>query len=183
MACWNHPFEVARIEAQTRGSLGQETGSMVSVMKDIIKENGVRRFVPRDCSQNRFRHLADVVYGHRGEDSERGIERERFARGFAVQRRTLKKKKKKKKKFAAAALVAIAIYTRRQLIDEIAFLAFVQRSRQRFQAPPRLLLRSKLFRTGVPRWAPSRIRINISPRSLVNHSFPRAFFEKLYRFL
>ena len=51
MACWNHPFEVARIEAQTRGSLGQETGSMVSVMKDIIKENGVgglfRGIVPR----------------------------------------------------------------------------------------------------------------------------------------
>jgi hypothetical protein len=51
MACWNHPFEVARIEAQTRGSLGQETGSMVSVMKDIIRENGVgglfRGIVPR----------------------------------------------------------------------------------------------------------------------------------------
>ena len=51
MACWNHPFEVARIEAQTRGSLGQETGSMVSVMKDIVKENGVGGLFQRDRSR------------------------------------------------------------------------------------------------------------------------------------
>jgi len=41
MACWNHPFEVARIEAQSRGNAGQPVGSMVSVMHDVVRADGV----------------------------------------------------------------------------------------------------------------------------------------------
>ena len=41
MACWNHPFEVARIEAQTLGNAGKPVGSMVSVMRAIVKTDGV----------------------------------------------------------------------------------------------------------------------------------------------
>ena len=37
LASWNHPFEVARIEAQSRGNAGIPTGNMVSVMRDIVK--------------------------------------------------------------------------------------------------------------------------------------------------
>ena len=40
-ACWNHPFEVARIEAQTLGNAGKPVGSMVSVMRAIVKTDGV----------------------------------------------------------------------------------------------------------------------------------------------
>ena len=51
LASWNHPFEVARIEAQSRGNAGIPTGNMVSVMRDIVKESGVgglfRGIVPR----------------------------------------------------------------------------------------------------------------------------------------
>jgi|TARA_B100000674_G_scaffold12308_1_gene9123 hypothetical protein len=51
LASWNHPFEVARIEAQSRGNAGLPTGNMVSVMRDIVKENGVgglfRGIIPR----------------------------------------------------------------------------------------------------------------------------------------
>jgi len=42
MACWNHPFEVARIEAQTLGVLGKPVGSMTKVMSDIVRVDGVR---------------------------------------------------------------------------------------------------------------------------------------------
>jgi hypothetical protein len=41
MACWNHPFEVARIEAQTLGNAGKPVGSMVKVMRDIVRADGV----------------------------------------------------------------------------------------------------------------------------------------------
>ena len=51
LASWNHPFEVARIEAQSRGNAGIPTGNMVSVMSDIVKESGVgglfRGIIPR----------------------------------------------------------------------------------------------------------------------------------------
>ena len=51
MACWNHPFEVARIEAQTLGNAGKPVGSMVTVMRNIVKVDGVgglfRGIVPR----------------------------------------------------------------------------------------------------------------------------------------
>tara|TARA_B110000977_G_scaffold172918_2_gene225680 strand:+ start:17535 stop:18377 length:843 start_codon:yes stop_codon:yes gene_type:complete len=51
MACWNHPFEVARIEAQTLGNLGKPVGSMTKVMADIVRVDGVqglfRGVVPR----------------------------------------------------------------------------------------------------------------------------------------
>lgn len=51
LASWNHPFEVARIEAQSRGNAGQPVGNMVSVMRDIVREGGVgglfRGIIPR----------------------------------------------------------------------------------------------------------------------------------------
>jgi hypothetical protein len=51
MACWNHPFEVARIEAQTLGNAGKPVGSMVTVMRNIVRVDGVgglfRGIVPR----------------------------------------------------------------------------------------------------------------------------------------
>ena len=40
-ACWNHPFEVARIEAQTLGNMGKPVGGMVTVMRDIVRVDGV----------------------------------------------------------------------------------------------------------------------------------------------
>jgi len=42
LACWNHPFEVARIEAQARAAAGESKKSMVRVMKDVHAEYGVR---------------------------------------------------------------------------------------------------------------------------------------------
>ena len=41
MACWNHPFEVARIEAQTLGNAGKPVGSMVTVMRNIARVDGI----------------------------------------------------------------------------------------------------------------------------------------------
>ena len=42
LACWNHPFEVARIEAQARADQGQSAKSMAGVMAMVVRENGVR---------------------------------------------------------------------------------------------------------------------------------------------
>jgi len=41
LACWNHPFEVARIEMQARAVAGETKKSMVQVLKDVHKEHGV----------------------------------------------------------------------------------------------------------------------------------------------
>lgn len=53
LACWNHPFEVARIEMQARGDQGQTSISMVQVFKEISKEHGIgglfKGLVPRVC--------------------------------------------------------------------------------------------------------------------------------------
>lgn len=53
LACWNHPFEVARIEAQARADQGQKSLSMPSVMSMIAREHGVaglfKGLVPRMC--------------------------------------------------------------------------------------------------------------------------------------
>ena len=38
MACWNHPFEVARIEAQARGDQNQKDLNMVQIFRMIVKE-------------------------------------------------------------------------------------------------------------------------------------------------
>ena len=35
LACWNHPFEVARIEAQARADQGQSSLSMPKVMSMV----------------------------------------------------------------------------------------------------------------------------------------------------
>eukprot|EP00656_Telonema_subtile_P012966 TRINITY_DN16564_c0_g1_i1.p1 TRINITY_DN16564_c0_g1~~TRINITY_DN16564_c0_g1_i1.p1 ORF type:complete len:226 (+),score=59.08 TRINITY_DN16564_c0_g1_i1:116-793(+) len=40
LACWNHPFEVARIEMQARAAAGESKKSMVKVLKDVHKEWG-----------------------------------------------------------------------------------------------------------------------------------------------
>ena len=40
LACWNHPFEVARIEAQARAAAGEPSLSMVGVMKYVVKQDG-----------------------------------------------------------------------------------------------------------------------------------------------
>ena len=50
-ACWNHPFEVARIQMQTAATRGEAQVSMVSVFQNVIKESGVsglfKGIVPR----------------------------------------------------------------------------------------------------------------------------------------
>ena len=53
LACWNHPFEVARIEMQARGDQGQKSIGMLEVFREISKEHGVgglfKGLVPRVC--------------------------------------------------------------------------------------------------------------------------------------
>lgn len=41
MACWNHPFEMARIEAQARAEAGQRALSMPQVFSLVVREQGV----------------------------------------------------------------------------------------------------------------------------------------------
>lgn len=41
LSCWNHPFEVARVEAQAAAVSGQKSASMVQVMRTIVKEYGM----------------------------------------------------------------------------------------------------------------------------------------------
>jgi hypothetical protein len=41
LACWNHPFEVARIEMQARAAAGESSKSMVKVLKDVHAEYGM----------------------------------------------------------------------------------------------------------------------------------------------
>lgn len=40
LACWNHPFEVARIEMQARAAAGESPKSMLRVLGDVYKEWG-----------------------------------------------------------------------------------------------------------------------------------------------
>jgi len=42
LACWNHPFEVARVEMQARADQGQSKLSMTGVFRMVVKEHGVR---------------------------------------------------------------------------------------------------------------------------------------------
>eukprot|EP00993_Chasmostoma_nieuportense_P002514 NODE_3302_length_992_cov_27.517919_g3156_i0.p1 GENE.NODE_3302_length_992_cov_27.517919_g3156_i0~~NODE_3302_length_992_cov_27.517919_g3156_i0.p1 ORF type:complete len:282 (-),score=39.92 NODE_3302_length_992_cov_27.517919_g3156_i0:78-923(-) len=41
MACWNHPFEVARIEMQARSLAGQTKLNMLGVFTQVFKETGL----------------------------------------------------------------------------------------------------------------------------------------------
>ena len=41
LACWNHPFEVARIEMQARGAFGEAKMSLPQVLGMVYKEQGV----------------------------------------------------------------------------------------------------------------------------------------------
>jgi len=51
MACWNHPFEVARIEMQARADQGQKSLNMLQVFRQVVGEYGVaglfKGIVPR----------------------------------------------------------------------------------------------------------------------------------------
>merc|ERR1711934_137897 len=53
LACWNHPFEVARIEMQARAAAGEPAKSMVRVLRDVHAEYGVKGLFqglfPRVC--------------------------------------------------------------------------------------------------------------------------------------
>jgi len=53
LACWNHPFEVARIEAQARAAAGEPSKSMVRVLRDVHGEYGMQGLFqglfPRVC--------------------------------------------------------------------------------------------------------------------------------------
>eukprot|EP00051_Salpingoeca_urceolata_P007166 m.95169 g.95169 ORF g.95169 m.95169 type:complete len:408 (-) comp15144_c0_seq2:66-1289(-) len=40
LACWNHPFEVARIEAQTRAAMGEPKIGMLEIFRLVTKEHG-----------------------------------------------------------------------------------------------------------------------------------------------
>ena len=42
LSCWNHPFEVARIEMQARALHGEEHKSMLAVLRGVHAEHGVR---------------------------------------------------------------------------------------------------------------------------------------------
>lgn len=40
LACWNHPFEVARIQMQSAADRGEPKQSMVQVFRSVVKEQG-----------------------------------------------------------------------------------------------------------------------------------------------
>jgi len=40
LSCWNHPFEVARIQMQSAADRGEPKQNMIQVFKMIVKENG-----------------------------------------------------------------------------------------------------------------------------------------------
>lgn len=41
LACWNHPFEVARIQMQSAADRGEPKQSMMQVFRTVVKEQGV----------------------------------------------------------------------------------------------------------------------------------------------
>ena len=53
LACWNHPFEVARIEAQAAAAAGEKSVGMVGVLSNVVAKEGVgglfAGIVPRLC--------------------------------------------------------------------------------------------------------------------------------------
>ena len=71
MACWNHPFEVARIEAQTLGNMGKPVGSMVTVMRNIVRVDGVGGLFRGIVAESRARDLANAVHGD-GREAHQG---------------------------------------------------------------------------------------------------------------
>ncbi|KAL1528674.1 hypothetical protein AB1Y20_010010 [Prymnesium parvum] len=42
LSCWNHPFEVARIEMQARAAAGESSMSMIAVFRSVYSEYGMR---------------------------------------------------------------------------------------------------------------------------------------------
>lgn len=53
LSCWNHPFEVARIEMQARAATGESKLSMLQVFRLVTKEHGLaglfKGVLPRLC--------------------------------------------------------------------------------------------------------------------------------------
>ena len=53
LSCWNHPFEVARIEMQARAVAGESYMSMGGVFQSVVQQYGVRGLfqglIPRMC--------------------------------------------------------------------------------------------------------------------------------------
>ncbi len=53
LSCWNHPFEVARIEMQSAAGSGAKKQSMMQVFSSVYKEHGVaglfKGVIPRVC--------------------------------------------------------------------------------------------------------------------------------------
>eukprot|EP00808_Paulinella_micropora_P015380 g23156.t1 len=41
LACWNHPFEVARVEAQATAAAGGKSENMLKVMSNVMQKQGV----------------------------------------------------------------------------------------------------------------------------------------------
>ena len=42
LSCWNHPFEVARIEMQARAVAGESYLSMIGVFRLVVSQYGVK---------------------------------------------------------------------------------------------------------------------------------------------
>lgn len=40
LSCWNHPFEVARVQAQAAAAAGEKSVNMIRVMINVVKETG-----------------------------------------------------------------------------------------------------------------------------------------------
>jgi hypothetical protein len=41
LACWNHPFEVARIQMQSAADRGEPKQNMLQVFRTVVKEHGI----------------------------------------------------------------------------------------------------------------------------------------------
>ena len=50
LSCWNHPFEVARIEMQARAFAGENSLSIVGVFRNVYAEYGVQGLFQVRCS-------------------------------------------------------------------------------------------------------------------------------------
>ncbi|KAL3908319.1 MAG: hypothetical protein SGPRY_009846, partial [Prymnesium sp.] len=70
LSCWNHPFEVARIEMQARAAAGQSSLSMLAVFQNVHREYGIRGLF-QACTSDMFlwtahkhpEHASDLLCG------------------------------------------------------------------------------------------------------------------------
>lgn len=42
LACWNHPFEVARVEAQAAAAAGEKSVNMIATMQNVVAKHGIK---------------------------------------------------------------------------------------------------------------------------------------------